>query len=1382
MGQCTYFRKFIKDQQKINKVINVRNCTMHSPDFTISQQDFQQYLEKIKDFAHHLDQHVHDLKMLPKEIEKIIDTVDNGLGPGLQGHGTEGKQKSHSDALQQKCMEMEQKALKEKIEFLTQRYEENQDGVKEEIEGIKTFLQKNEDLKEKLAPQLEQLQRRVDEHEKQINMLNERVDQLEVKVTQGPKTDPLFSMNPLKYKNYVFELARKYGWPEPVFTESLEGDGYRGHVEVNGLTFSGEQACLNKKLAHQEVAKKALDHLQTLAPSAEVHTGEEQQTKHPVEPSESSTSEGCMSGQDPAKTASQYYYGSVIVVLDTEVASEEGCGQEKEAIEAAYGKLAHLFGLDEAKAGSSKQGLVQEHFQERGFPPPAEISSKCPDETFHCKLKLCGAFTFHDQEGSTKKKQAEHQAAKTALQQLSRVLDWTASGENYKGDLKERLEAQSLGQPSYDVTKKESLPGGERGRSVALAGCEPAGSSSMNLPPGGTSAPNSKDQPSAAELKPQPTKPDPAVIAPMIPTTGLEVIVNEPSVINMEVCSTETDRQLEDMDMSLSRVSGNGTQPAPVKEESTSTSVEGTRFYGSVTVVLDTELQDQDGQLQEGDTIESAYRKLAESFGLDKAKPGSSRAVVHMYFERSGYPLPVENVQKCIDDKIRCRLKLCGSFTFVDREGSIKRKQAEQQAAKTALQQLSRVLDWTASGENYKGDLKERLEAQGLGQPSYDVTKKESLPGGERGRSVALAGCEPAGSSSMHLPPGGTSAPNSKDQPSAAELKPQPTKPDPAVVAPMIPTTGLEVIVNEPSVINMEVCSTETDRQLEDMDMSPSRVLGNGTQPLPVKEESTSTSVEGTRFYGSVTVVLDTELQDQDGQLQEGDAIESAYRKLAESFGLDKAKPGSSRAVVHMYFERSGYPLPVENVQKCIDDKIKCSLKLCGSFTFVDREGSIKRKQAEQQAAKTALQQLSRVLDWTASGENYKGDLKERLEAQGLGQPSYDVTKKESLPGGERGRSVALAGSELAGSSNMSLPPGGTSAPNSIGQPSAAELKPQPTKPDPAVVAPMIPTTGCSPPPVHRKQAKLQFQGEKVERLLVLLGLLPPVVTCEKYSMEQRFTCSVIVQLDQYTFRSPDCSKSKKEASRKAFHSFGLATGICRPGADETCSTQEVKQYFAKRSLPCPIEEFGGQEKAFSCSLTNVSCKLVYEGQGSTEGDARQAAFQDAFTKLGRLFGLSGIPGARDKADKQLTALLKMADQGEPACSLKAQQHKASIQLKFTDYKLEHKSSTNKKQARNYLSERILKMLGVDTDASTSRSLRNSLDEWCKQKKLPEPKFEEMKELLGVRVTFSAPFSCSSRDWEDSWQQAEQSLLQELTARLSWNKEDGTSSSGSSSL
>lgn len=105
---------------------------------------------------------------------------------------------------------------------------------------------------------------------------------------------------------------------------------------------------------------------------------------------------------------------------------------------------------------------------------------------------------------------------------------------------------------------------------------------------------------------------------------------------------------------------------------------------------------------------------------------------------------------------------------------------------------------------------------------------------------------------------------------------------------------------------------------------------------------------------------------------------------------------------------------------------------------------------------------------------------------------------------------------------------------------------------------------------------------------------------------------------------------------------------------------------------------------------------------GSSEGEARQAAFQDAFSKLGRLSGISEFFGTLDKADERLSDLLKMAGQGEPVSSLKAQQYKASVQLKFTDYKLEHKSNTNKKQARNYLSERILKILGVDTGEQLS--------------------------------------------------------------------------------
>lgn len=60
------------------QVINVRNCVMHSPDFTVSRQDFEQHLDKIKTFASLMDQHAQDLKTLPNEIEKVNSSSSLG--------------------------------------------------------------------------------------------------------------------------------------------------------------------------------------------------------------------------------------------------------------------------------------------------------------------------------------------------------------------------------------------------------------------------------------------------------------------------------------------------------------------------------------------------------------------------------------------------------------------------------------------------------------------------------------------------------------------------------------------------------------------------------------------------------------------------------------------------------------------------------------------------------------------------------------------------------------------------------------------------------------------------------------------------------------------------------------------------------------------------------------------------------------------------------------------------------------------------------------------------------------------------------------------------------------------------------------------------------
>lgn len=59
-------------------------------------------------------------------------------------------------------------------------------------------------------------------------------------------------------------------------------------------------------------------------------------------------------------------------------------------------------------------------------------------------------------------------------------------------------------------------------------------------------------------------------------------------------------------------------------------------------------------------------------------------------------------------------------------------------------------------------------------------------------------------------------------------------------------------------------------------------------------------------------------------------------------------------------------------------------------------DGSLKKKQAEQQAAKVALQSLSGLLNCRSlanAGDNWKGFLKECLDAINLPQPDYAFTK-----------------------------------------------------------------------------------------------------------------------------------------------------------------------------------------------------------------------------------------------------------------------------------------------------------------------------------------------------------------------------------------------------
>lgn len=70
----------------------------------------------------------------------------------------------------------------------------------------------------------------------------------------------------------------------------------------------------------------------------------------------------------------------------------------------------------------------------------------------------------------------------------------------------------------------------------------------------------------------------------------------------------------------------------------------------------------------------------------------------------------------------------------------------------------------------------------------------------------------------------------------------------------------------------------------------------------------------------------------------------------------------------------------------------------CYSLLLHLTDGAASKKKAEQQAAKVALQQLSGFLNVSVPDtiENYKGFLKERLEALGLDSPEYKTEQIKS--------------------------------------------------------------------------------------------------------------------------------------------------------------------------------------------------------------------------------------------------------------------------------------------------------------------------------------------------------------------------------------------------
>ncbi|XP_051548128.1 uncharacterized protein LOC127437325 [Myxocyprinus asiaticus] len=421
---------------------------MHSPDMKISNEDMTSHFHKVLEFAKDLEPYAPELKDLGEEITQFNNILDKNFSHTTQNE-VDGKLEDIRSMKEiQKVLDREQEAMKEKIEDILLRFEGNQEeATKEEPQGMNNlldFLDQNKDLLENLGPQvtkLKEMQDKVDQHDQQITNLTVRVDQLE-EVTK----DPMCSDKPPRYKNHLLEFSCAKKWLDPKCIEDREAQGYRGRVEVNGQIFTGKQVWNSRKAAHQEVAQIALEQLQS-------------EVEITNEPSSSSTSSVIQTDMSSTSSTGITFFGKVIVDLNQEVESDGCYSTKEEANESAYKVLwKHLQGVMAPIQDQTYNSAIMEYFMKLGFQKPAEDFVPNDDNTTVCKLKLSRPFTFYDRDGSTKKKQAEQQAAKVALQHLSGILNCAPISDtekNFKSILKERLEAHGFKNPMYETEQKD---------------------------------------------------------------------------------------------------------------------------------------------------------------------------------------------------------------------------------------------------------------------------------------------------------------------------------------------------------------------------------------------------------------------------------------------------------------------------------------------------------------------------------------------------------------------------------------------------------------------------------------------------------------------------------------------------------------------------------------------------------------------------------------------------------------------------------------------------------------------------------------------------------------------------------------------------------------
>ncbi|KAJ8011731.1 hypothetical protein DPEC_G00061300 [Dallia pectoralis] len=756
-----------------------------------------------------------------------------------------------------------------------------------------------------------------------------------------------------------------------------------------------------------------------------------------------------------------------------------------------------------------------------------------------------------------------------------------------------------------------------------------------------------------------------------------------------------------------------------------SLSCTGSTFFGSVTVALKTSIS---GERHSGKTeaVESAYNKLA--LLLDLSKSDSYKAEVLRHCDKRDVQPPEETVSDS-EGNFRCTLLFSGPVTFYVSEGSSKKKHAEKQAAKLALQRLSSVFgDKKVVGENYVGALKELLEAQTprLDVPVYDITDQRGGTGEIKEEGV----WSQEGEGCSNTPPAPIIPSLNPPESEGISVLPMDTSVamDPVDTAINMNTVGvMDTIV--PKNVTME---TQGDGVFES---NPCQAT------LPLQEE-VSVSSDSKQFFACVVVRIQKDLVPQEASTQE-DALQAAYCSLLQTLALDPPDiPGGEKQSVLEFFRRAQSAPPRVDCITTMEGKHRCTLGIVGELSFYSPEAASKKQQAEQMAAREALRHLVGVLDGvvvqdiSGVGQNYKGRLQELLVKYGGAKPEYKRTEPNKI-------SMGAAGSQVKRET-----PGSTQQSDKLSV--DVNVDTETTAEDP------------SPPPPKESAGG---QTEEIQKNLRLLGLHPPVVVCEEVCVEQWFDWSVVVHLVKYNFKNQSPFSSKKEAIRKSYHSLGTAGDIFQLATDDIQSTAKVKEFFKQQKFQLPKEDVQERETGqFYCSLKDITCVFIYCGVGSSVVAAQQLAYERALSQLVPFIGYCvplGAPSSAEEAEQRLRTLLDRPGLTLANSALNRTQYRSSTKLRFQRYCMETHGLVNKKTNRTKLSQRLLDFLGED---GKGPSVRNVLDEWFVKRGLEKPTFEDHSS--GTKVSFSTPLLCSYTDWQDSQEKAEKRLIEELQIRV----------------